>query len=41
VFGTRVAFVENKDQSIQVQATSTVLAVKEVEEKAFAKLDAL
>jgi hypothetical protein len=35
VSGTHVAFVENKDQNIQVQAASIVLAVKEVEEKAF------
>jgi hypothetical protein len=31
---------ENKDQNIQVQATSTVLAAEEVEEEAFAELDA-
>ena len=37
--GVRDAFVENKDQNIQVQATSTVLAVVEVE--AFAERDAL
>jgi hypothetical protein len=34
------ASAENKDQNIQVQATSTVLAAKEVEEEAFAEPDA-
>jgi hypothetical protein len=34
------AFVENKDQNIQVQAASIVLAVEKVEEEAFAELDA-
>jgi hypothetical protein len=41
VSGARAAFVENKDQNIQVQVVSTVLAAEEVEEKVFAELDAL
>jgi hypothetical protein len=41
VSGARAAFVENKDQNIQVQAASTALAAEEVEEEAFAELNAL
>jgi hypothetical protein len=36
----RATFVENTDQNIQVQAASIVLAAEEVEEEAFAELDA-
>jgi hypothetical protein len=37
--GAHVASAENKDQSSQVQAASTILADGEVEEVASAKLD--
>jgi hypothetical protein len=41
VSGARATFIENKDQNIQEQAASTVLAAVEVEVEAFAELDAL
>jgi hypothetical protein len=40
VSGAHATSAENKDQNIQVQAVSTVLAAEEVEKEAFSKLDA-